>query len=318
MPRHDDPDLPIRLAAFQALERLTAVHGSILPYTALNQGFAADGQSIHFMTRAQGIFKPKQMRSALSLLSFTHVRPGRLSRYADAETDHGFRYDLRNGPIEGASNRALLDAHAMGAPVIYFQSVAPGHYAAIWPAYIVDVDLQARVCHVVADDRASIRDQVEGILDTGANLRRRYATYEARRRLHQADFRHHVLHAYGCRCGICGLPEQRLIDAAHIVGDSNPLGEPVVPNGVALCRLHHGAFDAQLLGIRPDFQIVIADQLLAMTDGPTLRHGLQGFHEKAMRLPRNDANRPGQVYLAARWDEFKDVNRDRAPVLLLG
>lgn len=283
----------------------------------LVEQIVANGQRVFFMTRAQGIFKPQQMRSALSLLSFTHVRSGRASRYADDKTERGFLYQLQDGPLDSARNRALLEAHRLGAPVVYFQSVAPGHYAPVWPAYIVDVDLEARVCHVEADDRATMREQVEGILDKAATFRRQYATYEARRRLHQADFRHHVLHAYGCRCAICGLPEQLLIDAAHIVPDSDELGEPVVPNGLALCRLHHGAFDAHLLGIRPDHRIVIVDQLMAMTDGPTLRHGLQGFNDKDMRLPRNDADRPGDVYLITRWQQFEEANRERTSIPLL-
>ena len=168
MKLHEDPDLPIRLAAFQALERLVAIHGDVLPYAVLQQGFIVTGERVFFMTRAQGIFKPQQMRSALSLLSFTHVRAGRMSRYADDKTEAGFLYHLQAGPIDSSRNRALLDAHRLGAPVIYFQSVAPGLYAPVWPTYIVDVDLHARTCHVVADDRVAVREQVEGILDKAA------------------------------------------------------------------------------------------------------------------------------------------------------
>jgi hypothetical protein len=38
-----------------------------------------------------------------------------------------------------------------------------------------------------------------------------------------------------------------LLDAAHILPDGHPKGEPVVPNGLALCKLHHAAFDRQRL-----------------------------------------------------------------------
>jgi len=313
----DDPDLPIRFAAFQALERLVAVHGDVLPFSVLQQGFLFQGERVFFMSKAQGIFKPQRMRSALSLRSITHVRQGRLSRYADDRTEQGFVYELQGGPLDSASNRALLEAFRLRTPVIYLQSIAQGRYAAVWPTFIVSVDLEARTCRVEADEGTAVRRQVEGILDKDAAFRRQYATYQAQRRLHQADFRHRVLHAYDCRCAVCGLPEQSLIDAAHIVPDSEELGEPVVPNGLALCRLHHGAFDAQLLGVRPDRRIVIADQLLKMTDGPTLRHGLQGFHDKEMRSPRDDLSRPGALYLATRWRHFEEANRDRASALLV-
>jgi putative restriction endonuclease len=33
------------------------------------------------------------------------------------------------------------------------------------------------------------------------------------------------------------------------------LGQPIVPNGLPLTKIHHAAFDAQLIGIDPDFRI---------------------------------------------------------------
>lgn len=40
--------------------------------------------------------------------------------------------------------------------------------------------------------------------------------------------------------------------AAHIIPDREEGGEPPVTNGLALCKLHHTAFDAFFLSIRPD------------------------------------------------------------------
>ena len=51
-------------------------------------------------------------------------------------------------------------------------------------------------------------------------LERRYAVRETRVRLHQARFRGRVLAAYRDSCAICRLKELRLLDAAHIVGDT--------------------------------------------------------------------------------------------------
>jgi len=39
-------------------------------------------------------------------------------------------------------------------------------------------------------------------------------------------------------------------------------GEPVVPNGLALCKLHHAAFDGHLLGINPDLVVHVARAIL--------------------------------------------------------
>jgi hypothetical protein len=51
------------------------------------------------------------------------------------------------------------------------------------------------------------------------------------------------------------LPESLLLDAAHIVADKDErLGQPVVPNGILLSKIHHAAFDAHLIGIDPDYR----------------------------------------------------------------
>jgi putative restriction endonuclease len=83
---------------------------------------------------------------------------------------------------------------------------------------------------------------------------RRYALREVKARLHQASFRDAVLAAYGGRCAISHLPEPRLLDAAHIITDADEeLGQPIVSNGLPLTKLHHAAFDAQLIVDRPGF-----------------------------------------------------------------
>jgi putative restriction endonuclease len=92
---------------------------------------------------------------------------------------------------------------------------------------------------------------------------RRYALREVKARLHQASFRDAVLTAYGSRCAISRLPEPRLLDAAHIVMDADEqLGQPIVSNGLPLTKIHHAAFDANLIGIDPDFRIHVSDRVL--------------------------------------------------------
>jgi hypothetical protein len=92
-------------------------------------------------------------------------------------------------------------------------------------------------------------------------LERRYALRAVKQRLHQASFREAVIAAYNGRCALSGLPEPLLLDAAHIVSDRDErLGQPVVPNGIPLSKIHHAAFDAHLIGptrglIRSYYQI---------------------------------------------------------------
>ena len=125
-------------------------------------------------------------------------------------------------------------------------------------------------------------------------------------RLHQASFRDAVLTAYGGRCAISHLPEPRLLEAAHILVDTDvELGQPVVSNGLPLSKIHHAAFDAHLIGIDPDFRIYVADLLLEIHDGPFLELGLKTIRGERIALPRRRADYPDRDRLALRFEQFK-------------
>ena len=102
----------------------------------------------------------------------------------------------------------------------------------------------------------------------------------------------------------CHLRHTELLDAAHIKDDADG-GEPIVPNGVAMCAIHHRAFDNNVFGIRPDFLVEVRSDVLAEQDGPTLRYALQGIHETELWLPRQRAARPDTVLLEERWQRFR-------------
>ena len=53
-----------------------------------------------------------------------------------------------------------------------------------------------------------------------------------------------------CQCAL------KLVDAADIVPVSSPESTDEVTNGLALCRLHHGAYDNGLMGIQSNYQII--------------------------------------------------------------
>ena len=82
-------------------------------------------------------------------------------------------------------------------------------------------------------------------------------------------FRDRVLLAYSLQCALCRLRHPELLDAAHINEDSDG-GKPVVPNGVAMCAIHHRSFDKNVLTVRPDYLI---DRSAA--DPPTARARLR-------------------------------------------
>jgi putative restriction endonuclease len=135
---------------------------------------------------------------------------------------------------------------------------------------------------------------------------RRYTVREVKARLHPPSFRDAVLATYRGRCAISRLPEPRLLDAAHIVVDAHEqLGQPIVTNGLPLSRIHHAAFDANLIGIDPDFRIHVSDRLLEIHDGPFLELGLKGIAGQVIQLLRRSEDRPDRDRLARRFEEFK-------------
>lgn len=140
------------------------------------------------------------------------------------------------------------------------------------------------------------------------DVRRRYVTRLAVQRLHQTAFRQRVLHAYRESCSVCNLRHVRLLDAAHIVADGDEFGHPVVPNGLALCKINHAAFDANILGIRPDYVLEIRSDILAEVDGPMLKHGLQAHHGGSLIVPRTAAERPDRDRLELRYQEFRTAS----------
>jgi putative restriction endonuclease len=103
------------------------------------------------------------------------------------------------------------------------------------------------------------------------------------------------------------LKRDQLLDAAHIIGDRQELGLPSVRNGIALCTLHHSAFDAHLIAVRPDYRIEVREDVLRETDGPMLIHGLQGFHQQPIRVPRSERQQPDRELLEMRYQLFRNA-----------
>jgi putative restriction endonuclease len=173
-------------------------------------------------------------------------------------------YAFMGDDPQAADNRWLREARDEQIPILYFPGVAPQRWMAIWPTYIAEwsaIELKARLAF-------GVPAQVNIDADFPTVPERRYGLRMVRQRLHQSTFREAVLTAYEGRCALTGLPEPRLLDAAHIVPDiDTKFGQPVVTNGLPLSKLHHAAFDANLIGIGPDYRIHISEALLSMNDG---------------------------------------------------
>ena len=89
-----------------------------------------------------------------------------------------------------------------------------------------------------------------------------------------------------------------------MLADSHEDGDASVSNGLSLCKIHHAAFDTNIVGISPDYIVRINEDVLHEVDGPMLKHGLQEMHDKKLWVPRTNANKPDRARLARRFDEF--------------
>ena len=156
-------------------------------------------------------------------------------------------------------------------PVICLFGIVPGRYRPFYPVSVVaDHPKQREFSLDLTELGARHLDDL-----ASDELSRAYRAQIVRSRMHQARFREAVMRAYHCSCAICRLKRSALIEAAHLVGDADG-GEPVVPNGLALCKLHHAAFDRNILGVHPNLRLAIRQDVLEEIDGPMLLHGLQG------------------------------------------
>lgn len=286
--------------------------GDVRSRRPLEVGLEFDGQRVP-LVGPQGILKPRACELPLSI---TTAPPGRGPRpYENTFGADGLlRYRYRGTDPAHHENRGLKEAARRQVPLIYFHGIAPGEYMAVWPVFIVGADDATLTFTVAVDDLQVTARLVEGSAPAAESERledegrRRYITSVTRIRLHQCDFRERVLRAYRRRCAMCRLKHAELLDAAHIIPDADAGGEPLVRNGLSLCKLHHAAFDAHLVGVTPDFVVAVREDVLGERDGPMLLHGLRGMQGQGLQLPRRQDEWPDRDRLARRFELFPNAS----------
>lgn len=295
-----NPDSAVRLAAFHWLSEMTRIHGDVLPRSMLQGGFVLGTQRVSLMSPS-GIFTPKSLELPLSITTTPN------SPYKDRLEGKYLGYRYRGEDIYHRDNAGLRKAMMKGVPLVYFYGLVPGKYVAIWPVFVVNDDPGNLVFQVAVDDISTAKRILDGYpaIEEDPEIRRAYITSTTRVRLHQRSFREKVLAAYRSQCALCRLRHTELLDAAHIIPDSDPLGEARIDNGLALCRLHHAAYDSFLLTINPDYVVEIRKDVLDEIDGPMLQHGLKEMHNVRIILPHAQVQRPNRDLLELRYQQFR-------------
>ncbi|WP_298345451.1 HNH endonuclease [Ferrimicrobium sp.] len=297
----DDGDLQLRQAMFDHLDRcLAGAKAEFLPSRMINT-FEFQGQPIRLIVQ-NGIRKVRDLPGALTIRT-TYTPPSMVPPYIDDVGSHGLvRYKYRGEDGQQSDNRALRHAMKMGLPLAYFVGIARSIYLPIYPVYVEAEDQSHHEFAIAVDQYLHGLD-----LDSIDIFQREYRAKMTKARLHQPSFRARVLYAYNSTCAICRLHHAELLDAAHILPDGHPRGILIVPNALTLCKLHHAAFDRNLLGIRPDFVVEVKPELLREIDGPMLQHGLKEMNGTQLVLPRERASHPDRARLSERYEEFRNT-----------
>lgn len=259
--------------------------------------FRIDGRDLPIIDFSRGIRNPAGLSSTLSIVSTAN------GPYDDVESEDGLlHYAYRKGDPWTGDNRKLRAAMETGQPLILFRKEVPNYYTPVMPVYVVNDYPEERSFIIALDEAFRFMGDVRRLEEP----QREYAVRLAKQRLHQPAFRTRVLLAYDTRCAVCTLRHGSLLDAAHIVPDGNedPPGLPTTPNGLALCKIHHAAYDQNMLGVSPDYRVAINRDLLEEVDGPMLKHGLQEMHGRVLTLPERQVDRPDRERLAWRWERF--------------
>ncbi len=288
----------VRSAVFDYLESVADRDG-VVSWQQL-RSFRVGNEPVLLVGSGNGIFKPRQLDLPISILT-APPKDGRQPPYEDeVSSDEFLLYRYRGTDPQQWENVRLRRLMQEGLPLVYLHGIDVGRYLAS-AAMLVDDDPAGLTFMAVLADLDTARSGTDiGDLN---DRERAYQIRLARQRLQQTSFRERVLKAYKKSCALCRLRHPELLDAAHIIRDAHG-GRPIVPNGLALCKIYHAAYDSNIIGIRPDLVTEVRGDVLEESDGPMLAHGLQEFHRAEIWTPRSANSAPDPAGLEERYAEF--------------
>ncbi len=294
----DQNELDFRLNLIEAVINYANAFDGTLSRVQL-RNFIFEGTLVSLADRQRGIWNPGINWPFSSKATGTiSISTTLNSPYKDDVIVEGlWRYDYQANTTEG-SNTKLRDLLHRRMPLLWLVQQQNRKYIP-YEVYVVDDNIKDKY-FLIAPDLA-----LAEFTASDSEIERRYAQRLIKQRLHQPRFRHLVLNAYQVKCAVCALSHGELLDAAHITPDSDPNSSAEVSNGISMCKIHHAAYDRNLLGINANYQIFINDRLLNEVDGPMLKHGLQAMHKKIINLPNMDKNKPDRERLDSRYRKFQ-------------
>ena len=268
------------------------------------EGFEFQGKRFRLIDAQGGIWNPSASYTSTwphtGLQATLAITTTLDSPYQDSVlSDDLVRYDYQAGGPGGKNNK-LRKAMELQLPLLWLKQQPSRRFVPV-RVVVVDDHPGENFCHIAPE--ISPHD----LLIKDSAIEKSYARREAKVRLHQKEFRAVVLDAYGCKCAICSLKHKPLLEAAHITPDRDERSTAEVSNGLSLCRIHHTAYDVNILGISPDLTVHISESVLGEVDGPMLQHGIKDMHGRQIWVPSRQADKPDADRLHERFEQFLAV-----------
>ena len=221
-----------------------------------------------------------------------------------------FKYLCNDGlwEIEGLKAEHMTLSGELRPPLLLRDDVRGGLPAAAWRLLRDDATLFKQVAEHLLHNYFPPSYHSELLEAVG--LREYWESQERLLRPRDPRFRPEVIRAYEYRCALCGydirIDDQLIgLEAAHIRWHANG-GPDEVPNGLALCALHHKAFDRGGISLSDDYRLLVSPALHGQ--GGAWQNWFSNLEAQRMRLPRHSGHAPNIEYLAwHRRHVFRDA-----------
>lgn len=243
---------------------------------------ASEGETLilgwHDLRRVFAGFDLKHHGERLGRSPSIQLRQAALDR---AEIDGLCAHNKGSGEVAIAFRPDFLGTYATNLGALHQCAEVPGEIELLnalahHPSTVDDADLQT-----VAETR-------------------RYAVAATRRSLRANDFRRRVMTAYGYSCAMCGT-QLRLLEGAHILPAAHPDSTDETCNGLALCVLHHRAYDRAFVAFDAEFRIRLNESMARELEARRQDGGLQAFRDALrpiLALPPDRRDRPAHRFVS--------------------
>jgi putative restriction endonuclease len=222
----------------------------------------------------------------------------------------GFDFTKHNGPLGNSSSIQIglpalheasingLAAHDKGNSEIAIAFRAD--YFITYVSSVAELHAFGPTAQDVALLNAALNPQVlvNPAMLVSATQQRQVVARTINQKAPAAGFQDRILTAYGHRCAFCDV-QLNLIDAAHIVPVSEN-GSDETMNGIALCGLHHRAYDRALITMDVQYQVQISSTRKTYLTQIGHHGGMTKFQSDlraVINVPPTPSDRPHPKYI---------------------